>query len=146
MTRMMLVLLGLALVISCANKQQMALLRSDAGDRHSEQGAYEAAIAAYGEAIALDPKNPSSRISLGKVYAAMDRFDEASGLVRSVVELNPADGAAQALLGQLELARGRYPESLAGLSGRIDSLTPERLGDYYYAVRADEVVLLPPIR
>ncbi len=112
-------MLGLALVISCANKQQMALLRSDAGDRHSEQGAYEAAIAAYGEAIALDPKNPSSRISLGKVYAAMDRFDEASGLVRSAVELNPADGAAQALLGQLELARGRYPESLEALGAAV---------------------------
>ena len=109
MTRIMLIMLGLALAVSCANKQQMALLRSDVGDRHSEQGAYEAAIAAYQEAIALDPKNPSSRINLGKVYVAMERFDEAAGLLRSAVELNPADGAAQALLVQLELARGRYP-------------------------------------
>ena len=51
MTRIMLVIFGLALAISCANKQQMALLRSDAGARHSEQGAYQAAIAAYGDCL-----------------------------------------------------------------------------------------------
>lgn len=44
---------------------------------------------------------------------------------------------------------GRYPERLEELlasdSGWLESLAPSRLGDYYYRVRGDEVVLLAPI-
>ena len=49
MPRITLIVLALALAISCANKQEMGLLRSDAADRHFEQGSYE-------EAIGLCPK------------------------------------------------------------------------------------------
>ncbi len=44
---------------------------------------------------------------------------------------------------------GRYParleELLASDSGWLESLAPSRLGDYYYRVRGDDVVLLAPI-
>jgi hypothetical protein len=43
------------------------------------------------------------------------------------------------------LAHSGYPERLEELAERLDSLTPQRLGDYYYAVRADEIVLLAPM-
>ncbi len=43
------------------------------------------------------------------------------------------------------LEHGGYPERLEVLAERLDSLTPQRLGDYYYVVRADEVVLLAPM-
>ena len=49
---------------------------------------------------------------------------------------------------QLEVhlfAEGRYPAELASLAQTLPSLTQERLGEYYYAVRDDEVVLLAPI-
>ena len=121
MKKITLIALALTLAISCANKQQMALLRSDAGDRHFEQGSYEEAIAAYEEAIQLDPKSPSPRLSLGKVFAATERYDEASASVRVAVELDPADGEAQALLGQLELSQGRYAESLQALGAAVEA-------------------------
>ena len=121
MKKITLIALALTLAISCANKQQMALLRSDAGDRHFEQGSYEEAIAAYEEAIQLDPKSPSPRLSLGKVFAATERYDEASASVRVAVELDPADGEAQALLGQLELSQGRYVESLQALGAAVEA-------------------------
>lgn len=40
---------------------------------------------------------------------------------------------------------GRYPERLETLAGTAGTLSPERLGAYYYAVRGDEVVLLAPM-
>ena len=40
---------------------------------------------------------------------------------------------------------GGYPDRLESLSPSLASLTPERLGDYYYRVRDEEVVLLAPI-
>ena len=49
---------------------------------------------------------------------------------------------------QLEVyyfAKGAYPARLESLSPSLDSLTPERLGDYYYKVRDEEVVLLAPL-
>jgi len=49
---------------------------------------------------------------------------------------------------QLEVhffAEGGYPTELTALASALPSLTQERLGDYYYAVRDDEVVLLAPI-
>ena len=42
-------------------------------------------------------------------------------------------------------AHGRYPEHLELLAQSAPSLAGEPLGDYYYAVRGDEVVLLAPL-
>lgn len=45
---------------------------------------------------------------------------------------------------------GTYPAALSEIEARVaqqsNSLTPLRLSAYYYAVRDDEVVLLPPVR
>lgn len=45
---------------------------------------------------------------------------------------------------------GAYPDRLEAVAGRASeldrSLTAARLAEYYYAVRDDEVVLLPPLR
>lgn len=49
---------------------------------------------------------------------------------------------------QLEVhrfAEGAYPPRLEALAETLPSLTPDRLGEYYYAVRGEQVVLLAPI-
>jgi len=40
---------------------------------------------------------------------------------------------------------GHYPKRLESLSEAVGTVSPERLGAYYYAVRDDEVVLLAPM-
>ena len=84
---------------------------------------------------------------------AMDRAESAGGLpgVALPVPMIEQPGVRyerDRIRGELEvrlLQEGRYPERLEALAGTVDSLTPERLAAYYYAVRDDEVVLLAPI-
>jgi len=94
-------------------------------------------------------------VALGVLgHTALERAEQGGGVPGIALPIRPAAQFGdrfeiERIRGELEVhwfEQGRYPESLAGLVGRIDSLTPERLGDYYYAVRTDEVVLLPPIR
>jgi len=94
-------------------------------------------------------------VALGLLgHTALERAEQAGGVPGIALPVRPAAQFGdrfeiERIRGELEVhwfEQGRYPESLAELSGRIDSLTPERLGAYYYAVRADEVVLLPPIQ
>lgn len=68
---------------------------------------------------------------VGRVGAASERE-----LVRQLLEVHFFE-------------KGAYPERLEELAERAGregiALTPDRLADYYYAVRNDEVVLLPPM-
>ena len=89
---------------------------------------------------------------------AIERSGKAGGLAGSpipdrVLHRIGAESEAELLRQLLELhffETGAYPERLEALAARASdadrSLTPERLADYYYAVRDDEVVLLAPWR
>ncbi len=64
-----------------------------------------------------------------------------------------ADAEAELVRGLVDLhafETGSYPDRLEAIAGRASeldrSLTSARLAEYYYAVRDDEVVLLPPLR
>ena len=83
-----------ALVLSCANKQQMSLLQSTEGDRYFEAGDYEQAIAAYSQAAALFPKSPLPHISLGRVYVRRAEYGKATAALRSALTADPANGEA----------------------------------------------------
>ncbi len=53
------------------------------------QGADQWSIASYRQAIALDPTNPSLRISLGGIYFAQKNYDEAIRLFQQSADLKP---------------------------------------------------------
>ena len=53
------------------------------------EGADNWTIAAYQQAIALDPLNPNLRLSLGGVYFALGQYDEAVKWFEQVVNLKP---------------------------------------------------------
>lgn len=53
------------------------------------EGANDWTIAAYQQAIALDPLNPNLRLSLGGVYFALGQYDEAVKWFEQVVNLKP---------------------------------------------------------
>lgn len=79
--------------------------------RHASQ--WDAAEKKYVEVIAVDPKNVSAYVGLGKNYYAAERYDEAIQTLRHVVEtLNDLHALAWAFLGRSYKAQGNYSEAL----------------------------------
>lgn len=88
---------------------------------------------------------------------ALGRADATGGLAGSAIPIRSIDRIGsrhetELIRNRLEMhffQTGRYPDRLQELvtseSDWLDSLTPSRLADYYYAVRDEEVVLLAPI-
>ena len=56
-----------------------------------QAGDLEGAVRAYGEAVALDPRNPQLRSNLGAALAALGRYAEAIASYREALRLLPAD-------------------------------------------------------
>lgn len=89
---------------------------------------------------------------------ALERSGPTGGLPGSpipdrVLHRVGADAEAQLVRQLVDLhafETGAYPDRLEAVAGRASeldrSLTSARLAEYYYAVRDDEVVLLPPLR
>ncbi|MEM9176883.1 MAG: DUF4388 domain-containing protein [Myxococcota bacterium] len=83
---------------------------------------------------------------------ALDRAEHGGGLPGTALPVRVVDEHGDRyerdrIRGALEVhfyEVGRYPEKLESLAGRVGTLSPERLGDYYYAVRGEEIVLLAP--
>jgi tetratricopeptide (TPR) repeat protein len=72
----------------------------DLGDLHARLKAWTEAEEAYRKAIALEPVNPTLKMSLGNL--ALKRFDEQIAAQREALKANPADAASKAKLAQAE--------------------------------------------
>ena len=57
--------------------------------QYAEAGDYEAAIASYTQAMALDPANAAAYISRSSAYAALARYDMAIDDLNAAIEINP---------------------------------------------------------
>ncbi len=57
-----------------------------------QAGDLEGAVRAYGEAVAMDPRNPQLRSNLGAALAALGRYQEAIAAYREALRLAPGDG------------------------------------------------------
>ena len=89
----------------------------------------------------------------GLGYAALDRAEHDGGLLGTalpvrVVEAHGDRYERDRIRGALEAhfyREGAYPERLESLAESAGTLSQQRLADYYYVVRDDEVVLLSPM-
>lgn len=93
-------------------------------------------------------------LALGALgWQVHQRADPSGGLAGAAIPMRSVDELGRRITSdwiraELEahrFAHGAYPERLEMLAAALPSLTAERLGDYYYQVRDDEVVLLAPI-
>lgn len=53
------------------------------------QGADEFSLAAYSQAVAMDPANPNLRLELGSLYFSLEKFDEAVARFQETIQLKP---------------------------------------------------------
>ena len=83
-------LVSCILISSCADKRQLAVLRSAEGAAHLEERALERALAAFEEAASLDPTNPDPLVGLGRAHLASGQYQQALGALTRAAELAPA--------------------------------------------------------
>ncbi|MBE9113475.1 tetratricopeptide repeat protein [Nodosilinea sp. LEGE 07298] len=91
-------------------------------------GETEKAIAAFHQAIALDPKYAYSHHGLGNVYSVQGCYDEAIAAFHHAIALNPKYASPHHGLGDVYWAQGCYDEAIAAFHQAI-SLDPNG-GDF----------------
>jgi tetratricopeptide (TPR) repeat protein len=95
----------------------------------------EQSVAAYSEAIRLEPANERARLGLADVLVDMERYDEAELRLRETARLLPLGVQAQYRLGRLLQARGRYADALPPLE-HVTQFTPLAGQDPLYEIVA----------
>lgn len=155
--KLLCLLLALALLAGCASAAERWQEQYDLGIRYLNEGSYEEALAAFTDAIAVDPNRPETYLQRAGAYLALGRTGEAlldyetardlgggaaawAGLVEAYIQWEDYDTARRTL----EEALALYPEdaALAGLLARLEELTaPEPGSDEYLDWAAEGVDL-----
>jgi len=91
---------------------------------HSLAKRHEEAIAAYEQAIALDPKYAAPHNGLGYMYSALGRHEEAIAAYEQAIALDPKDAYPHNGLGNMYSALGRHEEAVAAYEQAI-ALDPQ---------------------
>ena len=80
---------------------------------HVADGAPEAAVTAYRDALALDPTFADAWQGLALVLADLQRYDEAIAAGQKFCELEPDDGLSHTTLSRIYMQAGKVPEAEA---------------------------------
>ena len=100
------------LLLDCADKSQLVTAHTASGDEALAGGSYAGAVAAYRNALKLNPKRPAVHLNLARALNGLHRYPEAIEALRSSLSLDPGLGAAHLLLGQTLTASGEYVAAL----------------------------------
>ncbi|MGI9265194.1 MAG: tetratricopeptide repeat protein, partial [Gammaproteobacteria bacterium] len=106
---------------------------------YEETGALEEAAESYFSAIELNPGYAPAQVRTGRVLLELDRVDEAEAAFKAALQRDNGMAAAFAGLGQVEFARGNYPQAIERYEHAL-SIQPEatqlhyRLGLTYRAM------------
>ena len=85
---------------------------------------YDAAVAAYRAALALDPEHQGATFSLALTYKLQERYDDAAAGFERALALDPRNTKAQFQLADIWMRRGRFdraePLLRAALERKVD--------------------------
>lgn len=90
------------------------------GRAYSNLNRYDDAIAAYQQAIEIDPAYSYAYNGLGVVYSHLDRHDEAIAAYQQAIKIDPAYSNAHTGLGSVYRALSRHDEAMAAYQQAID--------------------------
>ena len=148
-------LLALALLAGCASAAERWQEQYDLGMRYLTEGSFDEALAAFTDAIAVDPNRPETYLQRAEAYLALGMVNEALADYETARSL---DGGAAAWAGMVEVyirqedyetaqrvldeALALYPEdaALAELQARLEQLMiPEPGSDEFLEAAADHL-------
>lgn len=124
-----------------------------------DAGNFGEAVAAYGRAIQLNPKNEEAWIKKGKSLLYMDKYEASITATQKALELNPSSSTGWNNRSMALYNLGRFSEALADLNAaiKIDPKDPvflsnkcsilriESVGRYIEAIQAcDESIQIDP--
>ena len=145
-------LLALALLAGCASLEERWQEQYDLGMRYLTEGSFDEALAAFTDAIAVDPNRPESYLQRAEAYLALGMVNEAladyetarsldggaaawAGMVEVYIQVEDYDTAQSVL----EEALALYPDdpALAELQARLEQLMiPEPGSDEFLEAAA----------
>ena len=98
--------------VACANALNrnpgLYVVHAALGDLYLRKGMYNESEAAYIEALRINPQSVDAMIFLADVYRLQKRADQAEGLLRNALGLQPGNWRAYAALGHFYYRRGAY--------------------------------------
>jgi tetratricopeptide (TPR) repeat protein len=118
------ILLWLLLVQLAAPAPDSAKAELEKGLESAKTGELRAAVAAFDQALRLDPTERKALVERGRALMALKEFDRAEADLRAALEMEPSDTEALKLLAGLLQGRERFADSAAVLA-QIETLTPE---------------------
>ncbi|MEG3836971.1 tetratricopeptide repeat protein [Microcoleus sp. Z1_C3] len=111
------------------NTNETATIYLNNGNQLLESGNLEEAIAAYRNAIELNPDLSWSHHNLGEALAKLGKLEEAIAAFRRAIELNPDFSWSYHHLGDVLERQQQWEESVAVFHQAIE-LNPEHFGSY----------------
>ena len=100
------------------------------GLRYGREERYEEAIAAYQQAIKLDPKKANYYYELGKIYRKQERYEEAIAAYQQAIQLDPKNARYHYELGEVYRKQERYEEAIAAYQ-QATNLDPKDTFSHY---------------
>lgn len=91
------------------------------GRKLLDQGKTEAAIAAFQQAVAQDPRDSAAHLNLGGAYERANKAEEAIAAYRKAVELEPKNVYAHNNLGVLLDQKGAHDQAIAAFENAVKS-------------------------
>lgn len=92
------------------------------------KGAYSEALEELQAVVALNPRNPVVRLSLGRVWFAMDKSEQAIGEYTKALAIYRDYGAAHYYLGQVQLKLSRIDAARASFKEAVRLIPESELG------------------
>lgn len=101
--------------------EEKAERRKDEGTKAYKSASYGEALRLYGEAVKLDPANPTYLFNRAAASMALKRFNAAETDCQSVVTMQKAEPSAKTLarLGKCQLALGKIDHAIATLEAAL---------------------------
>jgi len=128
-------------------REERAEILNHIGLSSLKKGQNAKSVAAFEDAVQLEPGNLEAHFALGHAYAAAERFDKACESFTTVLELNPEYDGAHAALGDAWYCCGEFTSALKHLKEAAKrapnndvvchqlGLTYEKLGAFKDAAR-----------